>query len=107
MPRSCPRHPKPPGRGKIFYQLGVLFILMILAVFILDFLYRQKSIFDGDPTVKQEKVTEPKTVQEDSPKKSSINPQPQITLIRSANYNPQIKFLNKKVSADYPDYTDY
>jgi curved DNA-binding protein CbpA len=97
---------KEPGRSKIFYQLGILFLLMILAVFIFDFLYRQNSIFDGDPTVKQEQVTEPQTVQEDSPKKSSIESQPQVTLIRSANYNPQIKFLNKKVSADYADYTD-
>jgi curved DNA-binding protein CbpA len=97
---------KQPGRSKIFYQLGILFLLMILAVFIFDFLYRQNSIFDGDPTVKQEQVNEPQTVKEGSPKKSNIKPQPQITLIRSANYNPQIKFLNKKVSADYADYTD-
>jgi curved DNA-binding protein CbpA len=95
-----------PGRTKIFYQLGILFLLMVLAVFILDFLYRQNSIFDGDPTVKQEQVTEPQTVKKDNPKKSSIESQPHITLIRSANYNLQIKFLNKKVSADYADSTD-
>lgn len=57
---------KQPGRSKIFYQLGILFLLMILAVFILDFLYRQNSIFDGDPTVKQKQITEPKTVKEGS-----------------------------------------
>jgi hypothetical protein len=45
--------PKRPGRTRIFYQLGILFLLMILAVFIFDFLYRQNSIFDGDPTIKQ------------------------------------------------------
>jgi curved DNA-binding protein CbpA len=68
-----------PGRTKIFYQLGILFLLLILAVFIFDFLYRQNSIFDGDSTVKQEQVTEPKTVKEGSQKNSSIKPQPQIT----------------------------
>lgn len=62
-----------PGRTKIFYQLGVLFLLMVLAVFILDFLYRQNSIFDGDPTVKQEQVTEPNRI------------------LQSADYDPQIK----------------
>jgi hypothetical protein len=51
-----------PARSKIFYQLGILFVLLILAVFIFDFLYRQNSIFDGDPNVRQEQVTEPKTV---------------------------------------------
>lgn len=55
---------KRPDRTKIFYQLAVLFLLMILVVFILDFLYRQNSIFEGDPTVKQKQVTEPKTVKE-------------------------------------------
>jgi curved DNA-binding protein CbpA len=53
---------KPPGRSKIFYQLGILFVLLILAVFIFDFLYRQNSIFDGGPNVRQEQFTEPKTV---------------------------------------------
>ncbi len=87
-------NPKPPGRSKIFYQLGILFLLMILAVFIFDFLYRQNSIFDGDPTVKQEQVTVPSTEKESSPKKSNIKPQPQITLIRSSDYHPQITQIN-------------
>ncbi len=78
---------KRPGRTKIFYQLAVLFLLMILAVFVLDFLYRQNSIFDGDPTVKQEQATEPKSVKEGSPKNSNIKPQPQ---------NTQIRYINKK-----------
>ena len=30
-----------PGRTRIFYQLGGIFLLLIVAVFILDFLYRQ------------------------------------------------------------------
>ena len=79
---------KRPGRTRIFYQLGVLFLLMILAVFILDFLYRQNSIFDGDPTVKQKQVTEPKTVKEGSQKKSNIKLQPQNTNIKLLRYHP-------------------
>jgi curved DNA-binding protein CbpA len=78
---------KPPGRTKIFYQLGVLFLLMVLAVFIFDFLYRQNSIFDGDPTVKQKQVTEPKTVREGSPKKSSIEPQSQNMNVKLLRYH--------------------
>ena len=78
---------KRPGRTKIFYQLGVLFLLMILAVFIFDFLYRQNSIFDGDPTVKQKQVTEPKTVVEGSQKKSNIKSQPQNTKIKLLRYH--------------------
>jgi DnaJ-domain-containing protein 1 len=74
-----------PGRSKIFYQLGILFLLMILAAFIFDFFYRQNSIFDGDPTVKQEQVTEPQTVKDGSQKKANITPLPQITKIRFIN----------------------
>ena len=73
---------KRPGRTKIFYQLAVLFLLMILAVFIFDFLYRQNSIFDGDPTIKQKQAADPKSVKEGSPKKSNIKPQPRNTKIR-------------------------
>ena len=88
-----------PGRTKIFYQLGVLFLLLILAVFIFDFLYRQNSIFDGDPTVKQEQVTEPPTEKKDSLNRSSIKPQPQITIRR-------LRPTDQIISADYADYTD-
>ena len=75
-------NPKQHGRSKIFYQLGVIFLLMILAVFILDFHYRQISIFDGDPAVKQKQVTEPKTIKEDRQKRSNIKPQPQNTNLK-------------------------
>jgi hypothetical protein len=84
---------------------------MVLAVFILDFLYRQNSIFDGDPTVKQKQVTEPQTVKEDSPKKSSIESQPHITQIRFTNES-RLKAQSSKrsadsiISTDYADYTD-
>ena len=80
-------NPKPPGRTKILCQIGVIFLLMILAVFILDFLYRQNSIFDGDPAVKQKQVTEPKTLKEGSQKKSNIKPQPQNTKIKLLRYH--------------------
>jgi len=78
---------KRPGQTNIFYQLGVLFLLLILAVFILDFIYRQNSIFDGDPAVKQKQVTEPKTVKEGSQKKSNIKPQSQNTNIKLLRYH--------------------
>jgi curved DNA-binding protein CbpA len=90
---------KEPGRSKIFYHLGILFLLMILAVFILDFLYRQNSIFDGDPTVKQEQVTEP----------NRILPR----LDSQMNQGSRLKAQSSKrsadsiISADYADYTDY
>ena len=38
-PNAQNTSPKRPGRARIFYQLGILFLLMILAVFIFDFLY--------------------------------------------------------------------
>jgi hypothetical protein len=47
---------------KIYYQLGGLFLLLIIVVFIFDFLYRQNSIFDADYTVKQEQTQEQKPV---------------------------------------------
>jgi curved DNA-binding protein CbpA len=101
---------KRPGRTKIFYQLAVLFLLMILAVFIFDFLYRQSSIFDGDPTVKQEQATEPKSVKEGSPKNSNIKPQPQITIHRLNNIRrlrrfPQIKTIIKSKNKYNPQIT--
>jgi curved DNA-binding protein CbpA len=103
-----------PGRSKIFYQLGVLFLLMILAVFILDFLYRQSSIFDGDPAVKQKQVTEPKTLKEGSPKKSNIKPQPQNMNIKLLRYNSgssrKILLTQDESSADSiisADYADF
>jgi curved DNA-binding protein CbpA len=43
-------------RNKVYYQLGVLFLLLIIVVFIFDFLYRQNSIFDADYPVKQEQA---------------------------------------------------
>ena len=48
------------ARTKIYYQLGGLFLLLIIVVFIFDFLYRQNSIFDADYTVKLKQTQEQK-----------------------------------------------
>ncbi len=53
----------PPRRNKIVYQLGGLFLFLIIMVFIFDFLYQQNSIFDGDHFSKQKQVTQTKTVE--------------------------------------------
>jgi hypothetical protein len=87
---------------------------MILAVFIFDFLYRQNSIFDGDPTVEQKQATEPKSVKEGIPKNSNIKPQPRNTKIRFTKESrlkaegSKLKAILRlnKLSADYADYTD-
>lgn len=51
------------ARAKIYYQLGGLFLILIIVVFIFDFLYRQNSIFDTDYTVKQKQIQEQKQVE--------------------------------------------
>ena len=48
------------ARTKIYYQLGVLFLVLIIVVFILDFIYRQKAILDDDYSVKQKQTLEQK-----------------------------------------------
>lgn len=48
------------ARAKIYYQLGGLFLILIIVAFIFDFLYRQNSIFDTDYTVKQKQAQEQK-----------------------------------------------
>ena len=45
---------------KIYYQLGGLFLLLIIVAFIFDFIYSQNSIFDADYTVKQKQTQEQK-----------------------------------------------
>lgn len=51
---------KQPSRAKIYYQLGGLFLLLIIVVFIFDFLYRQNAILDNDFSVKQKQIQEQK-----------------------------------------------
>jgi hypothetical protein len=45
------------GRNRIFFQLGIIFLLLIITVFIFDFVYRQNSIFDDDNRYRQSPVT--------------------------------------------------
>jgi DnaJ-domain-containing protein 1 len=52
-----------PARNKIVYQLGGLFLFLIIMVFIFDFVYQQNSIFDGDQFPKQKQVTRIKTLE--------------------------------------------
>ena len=68
---------KKTGRSKIFYQLGVFFLLMILAVFILDFLYRQNSILDPDISANQKQVTERKNLKKGRQEESNFRIRPQ------------------------------
>ncbi len=68
---------KQAARTKIYYQLGGLFLLLIIVVFILDFIYRQNAIIDDDYNVKQKQVLEQKltkeAVQEASDSKTDQN----------------------------------
>ena len=51
---------KQPSRAKIYYQLGGLFLLLIIVVFIFDFIYRQNAILDSDYGAKQKQTQEQK-----------------------------------------------
>jgi DnaJ-domain-containing protein 1 len=46
------------ARTKIYYQLGGLFLLLVIVVFLFDFLYRQNAILDDDYTLKQKQTQE-------------------------------------------------
>jgi len=48
------------ARTKIYYQLGGLFLILIIVAFIFDFIYRQNSIFDRDYMVNQKQIQEQK-----------------------------------------------
>ena len=73
---------KQPAPPKIFYQLAFLFLLLIMAVFIFDFLYRQNSIFDTDTTVKQRQVSEQKALNTGSETESDRQTRPQNTKVK-------------------------
>ena len=85
-------------RTKIFYQLGGLFLLLIIVVFIFDFLYRQNSIFDTDYTVVQ------KQTQEQKPMKAAAKAASDSKIGKNRS---EVKSLdratNKVISADYAD----
>ena len=59
---SHPIKDGPPRRNKIVYQLGGLFLFLIIMVFVFDFLYQQNSIFDGDQFPKQQQAGKTKTL---------------------------------------------
>ena len=87
------------ARTKNFYQLGGLFFLLIIAVFIFDFLYQQNSIFDGDHLKKQKQVTKPKTLKEGLEPDSDSNTGQKSTAVkllpnRSDNSRKIFKFLD-------------
>lgn len=50
----------PSARTKIYYELGGLFLLLIIILFIFDFIYRQNAILDDDYSVKQKQTLEQK-----------------------------------------------
>ena len=103
------------ARTKNFYQLGGLFFLLIIVVFIFDFLYQQNSIFEGDHLKKQKQVTKPKPLNE------AVKQDPAST---TGKKNTAVKFLpnhsdnsrkifkpdgssqkaNQKVYAEMPDH---
>ena len=87
------------ARTKNFYQLGGLFFLLIIAVFIFDFLYQQNSIFDGDHLKKQKQVTKPKTLKEGVKQDPDSNTGQKSTAVkllpnRSDNSRKIFKFLD-------------
>ena len=87
------------ARTKNFYQLGGLFFLLIIAVFIFDFLYQQNSIFEGDHLKKQKQVTKPETPKEGLKQDPESNTGQKSTAVkllpnRSDNSRKIFKFLD-------------
>jgi DnaJ-domain-containing protein 1 len=85
-------------RTKIFYQLGGLFLLLIIVVFIFDFLYRQNSIFDTDYTVKLKQTQEQKPMKADAKAASDSKIGKNRSEVKSLD-----RATNKVISADYTD----
>ena len=87
------------ARTKNFYQLGGLFFLLIIAVFIFDFFYQQNSIFEGDHLKKQKQVTKPETIKEGVKPDPDSNTGQKSTAVkllpnRSDNSRKIFKFLD-------------
>jgi len=87
------------ARTKNFYQLGGLFFLLIIAVFIFDFFYQQNSIFEGDHLKKQKQVTKPETPKEGVKQDPESNTGQKSTAVkllpnRSDNSRKIFKFLD-------------
>jgi hypothetical protein len=71
------KNQKQSARTKIYLQLGGLFLLLIIVVFIFDFIYRQKAILEDDYSIKQKQAQEQKltkaAVKDDSAPKAGRN----------------------------------
>jgi curved DNA-binding protein CbpA len=102
------------AKTKIFYQLGGLFLLLIIAVFIFDFLYQQNSIFDGDHLKKQKQITKPKTLKAGVKQDSDNNTgqkSTEVKLLPNRSDNSRKIFkpgdssqqANQKANAEVPD----
>jgi len=88
----------PSARTKIYYELGGLFLLLIIVLFIFDFIYRQNAILEDDYSVKQKQTLEQKqtkaVVSEDSiPKKKTNSSEAKSLLKATDNFSIQQKFL--------------
>lgn len=55
------------GTARYFYQLGGLFLVLIIAGFIFDFIFQQSAIMDGSYPTKQEHAPAVKVLQEKPP----------------------------------------
>ena len=92
----------PSARTKIYYQLGGLFLLLIIVIFIFDFLYRQNSILDDDYTGRQKQTQEQRltkaAVKEDSAPKTGQN-RPKAKSRPNATDNTHIQ--EKLITGDY------
>jgi curved DNA-binding protein CbpA len=88
----------PSARTKIYYELGGLFLLLIIVLFIFDFIYRQNAILEDDYSVKQKQTLEQKqtkaVVSEDSTPKTKTNSSEAKSLLKATdNFSIQQKFL--------------
>ena len=92
------------ARAKIYYQLGGLFLLLIIVIFIFDFIYRQNAILDDDYSVKQKQAQGQKltkaAVNEDSTGKTDQN-RPQAKLLPGNKEAYPKKTQQKLLTDDY------
>jgi curved DNA-binding protein CbpA len=77
-------NPNPSARTKIYYQLGGLFLLLVIAVFICDFVYQQNAMFDTDYQSHRTQDTKSETRKAGDRPNSNSNP---------AQQNADVKIL--------------
>jgi hypothetical protein len=84
--------PKPnqSARTKIYYQLGGLFLILVIVVFIFDFLYRQNSIFEVKPKQAQEQKPLKAAVKAASDRKTAKNSSKVKSLPDRSDNSPKI-----------------